>query len=179
MQNSPQKYGTVAILLHWTVATCIVFAVTLGLYMGSLDRGDAKDLILGIHKSVGLTILLLTCGRALWRLTHPAPPLPTTISPLQQRLAHVTHALLYAIAVTMPITGYIAVAARGRGTDFLGVLPVPFLVPLDRILAHNAETIHVYSQFVLYALVAAHVGAALYHQFIARDDVLRRMWPRR
>jgi len=178
MQQSAQKYGMVAMTLHWTVAALIVFAVVLALYMGGLDRGNTKDLILGIHKSVGLTILLLTCGRGVWRLTHPAPPLPHTMPILQRHLAHATHALLYVIAVAMPITGYIAVAARGRETSFLGLLPVPILVPLDRALAHNAESIHVYSQYALYALVAGHVGAALYHHFVTRDDILRRMWPR-
>lgn len=145
--------------------------------MNELDRGETKDLILGIHKSAGLVILLLTLGRGLWRLAHPAPPLPPTMSILQRRLAHATHALLYAVAVAMPITGYIAVAARGRETNFLGVLPVPILVPLDRALAHNAATIHVCSQYALYALVAGHAGAALYHHFVTRDDILRRMWP--
>ena len=84
--------------------------------------------------------------------------------------------LLYVIALAMPVSGYIAVTARGRETSFFGIFTLPQWVSPNRALAHTAETVHFISQYVLYALVAAHVGAALYHQFIVRDHLLRRMW---
>lgn len=79
----------------------------------------------------------------------------------------------------MPVTGYVSEAARARETDFFGLFDIPRLVPLDRQLAIYAETAHNYTQYALYALIAAHVAAALYHQFILRDRLLDRMWPRR
>jgi cytochrome b561 len=172
------RYGTVAVALHWTVAACLVAAVALGLTMAQLERGPSQDQLFAIHKSVGLLILLLMLGRISWRVTHTPPAMPP-MSRLQYHLARATHVLLYVIAVVMPVSGYVAVAARGRDTVFLGIVTVPRWVPMDRALAHTAETIHVVSQYALYALVAGHVAAALHHQFIVRDDLLRRMWPAR
>ena len=169
------RYGRTAIALHWTVAVCLTAAVTLGLWMASLDRGVTQDNLFAIHKSVGLLILVLMLGRLGWRATHPAPELPP-MPAVQRHLARVTHVLLYAIAIAMPISGYVAVTARGRETLFFGMFAVPQWVEPNRALAHTAETVHYISQYVLYALVAAHVGAALYHQFIVRDHLLRRMW---
>jgi cytochrome b561 len=170
------RYGVVARTLHWTVAVLIVCAVGLGLTVASLDSGETQDVLFAIHKSVGLTILLLMCARALWRAGHPSPPLPTSMPRWQHWAAHATHGLLYAVAVVLPVSGYVAVAARGRETLFLGLWAVPRWVPLDRSLAHTAETVHVASQYVLYALILGHVGAALYHRFVVRDDILQRMW---
>jgi cytochrome b561 len=176
--NQPHRFGPIAILLHWSVALVIVVVVALGLYLESLDLGDTKNLVLATHKSIGLTILGLMCVRVAWRLTHPAPPLPATMSQLQRWLANMTHVALYVVAFAMPLSGYTSVAARGRDTEFFGLFLVPTWVPLDRAWSNASETAHVYGQYVLYALVAAHVAAALYHHFIVRDDVLKRMWPK-
>ena len=83
-----------------------------------------------------------------------------------------THGLLYALILGMPITGYIAETARGRETAFFGMFPVPPLAPLDRKLSFYAETAHSWAQYALYALIALHVGAALYHQIVLRDQLL-------
>jgi cytochrome b561 len=117
--------------------------------------------------------------RLAWRLTHPAPPLPASMPASQRIAAGLTHALLYLTLLAMPIAGYIAVAARGRETRFFGLFEVPQWAPLSRLLSQNATTVHVYGQFLVYALLAAHIGAALYHRFVVKDDVLARMIPRR
>ena len=170
------RYGVVARILHWTIAILILCAVALGLTTASLNSGPTQDLLFAIHKSVGLSILLFMCLRALWRATHPAPGLPAAMPAWQRWAAHATHGLLYVVAIVLPVSGYVAVAARGRETLFLGLWSVPRWVPLDRSLAHTAETVHVVNQYVLYALVLGHVGAALYHRFVVRDDILQRMW---
>jgi cytochrome b561 len=174
--GSQPRYGVVARLLHWTIAVLIVGAVTLGLVTISLDSGETQDSLFALHKSVGLTVLLLMCLRTLWRATHPAPALPHAMPLWQHWAAHATHGLLYVVAFALPISGYVAVAARGRETLFLGQWSVPRWVPLDRSLAHTAEFIHQLNQYALYALVLGHIGAALYHRFVVRDDILQRMW---
>jgi len=172
------RYGGTAMAFHWTVAACILAAVALALSLEIIPEGPTNDAVFAIHKSVGLVILLLTLARALWRFTHPAPALPP-LPAWQRHSSQAVHLLLYVMAIIMPVSGYIAVAARGRETVFLGLMAVPRWVPLDRRLAHQAETVHVVSQYVLYGLLAAHVGAALYHHFVVHDGVLRRMWPAR
>lgn len=176
--TQPQRFGPIAIFLHWTVAIVLIGVVTLGLYLEDLDNGETKDFILSTHKSIGLTIFAVMCVRLVWRLTHPAPPLPPTMSKIQRLLASVTHFALYAIAFAMPLTGYASVAARGRETIFFGLFQVPALLPLNRALSNLSETLHIYGQYLLYALVAGHVAAALYHHFVVRDDILKRMWPK-
>ncbi|MDX2144490.1 MAG: cytochrome b [Rhodospirillaceae bacterium] len=176
-QAAPQRFGTVAIALHWIVAGAVVGTVALALYLDTLELGETKNLMLTAHKSVGLTILALMALRVVWRLTHRAPPLPATMTAWQRWAAQATHIFLYVIALAMPVTGYMSVAARGRETTFFGLFRVPEIVPLDRALSNLSENLHTNGQYVLYALVGAHVAGALYHHFIAKDDILRRMWP--
>jgi cytochrome b561 len=175
--HAPQRFGTVAIALHWIVAAAVLGTVALALYLDTLELGDTKNLLLSTHKSVGLAILGLMALRLVWRLTHRVPPLPATMTAWQRMAAHTTHVGLYVIALAMPVTGYMSVAARGRETTFFGLFRVPELVPLDRALSNLSENLHTNGQYVLYALVGVHVVAALYHHFIAKDDILRRMWP--
>lgn len=172
-------YGRTAVALHWIVAACLLFAVALGLFLGNVEESDTTEQILAIHKSFGLTVFILACVRLVWRLTHRPPPLPATMSAAQRVAANATHALLYVTILAMPVAGYVAVAARGRETRFFGLFEVPQWTPLSRMLSQNATTVHVYGQYLLYALLAAHIGAALYHRFVLKDDVLARMWPRR
>jgi len=179
MQMPIQKFGPVAIFLHWLIAACILFSVAMGLIVSSVEESDTTTLILAVHKSLGIAIFILACVRLAWRLTHPAPPLPRDIHAFQRLAASATHTLLYVIIFAMPVTGYIAVAARGRETTFFGLFAVPFWAPLDRVLSRNAQTIHEYGQYVLYALLVAHIGAAIYHHFILKDQILERMWPGR
>jgi cytochrome b561 len=177
MAHSPQQYGPVAIAFHWSIAAAVVLTVGLALYLENLELGDTKTLMLTLHKSVGITIFVLTWARIVWRLTHRPPALPGTMSPLQRLAATATHVGLYALTIAMPITGYISVAARGRETTFFDLFVVPSWVPLDRALSNLTETVHRYGQYAVYALVGLHVAAALYHHFVKRDGLLRRMWP--
>src|SRR5438132_8109583 len=148
------RYGVVAVGFHWSVAACLAIAVGLGLTVASLDRGETQDRLFAIHKSFGLLILMLVLARLAWRARHTPPAMPPMSRP-QYWLARTTHVLLYVITLVMPVSGYVAVAARGRETVFFGLWQVPRWVTPDRALAHSAETIHGASQFVLYALVAA------------------------
>ncbi len=179
MQPSTYKYTTFAMLFHWFIAVAVVLTIALALYLDGLDLGPAKSQALSIHKSVGIAIFVFTWLRLVWRLTHRPPALPNTMTSLQRIAATATHSCLYAITIAMPITGYISVAARGRETTFFELFVVPSWVPLDRALSNLTETAHRYGQYAVYALVALHVAAALYHQFVVRDGLLRRMWPGR
>lgn len=177
-QDAPaQTYGRIAIGLHWLIAALILVAAGLGLAASAAETPEATERALALHKSVGMTIFILACVRLIWRLTHCPPPLPSDLPKLHQVLAKTTHAMLYVIIFAMPVAGYIAVAARGRETSFFGLFEMPYWVPLSRVLSQNATTLHVFGQYVLYGLVGAHVGAALFHHFIRKDEVIRRMWP--
>lgn len=177
--TSIKTYDRVAVAMHWIVAASLLVSVILGLIIGNVEESDATEQALSIHKSFGIIIFVLMLVRLAWRVTHTAPPLPANMPAYQRVGAALTHGLLYFTLLVMPIAGYIAVAARGRETRFFGLFDVPQLTPLSRMLSQNATTVHIYGQFLIYALLAAHIGAALYHQLIVKDDILGRMWPRR
>jgi cytochrome b561 len=177
-EAQPRKFDAVAMFFHWAVVLAIAVSLVLAWYIETLDSGDQRTGLLAIHKSVGITIFLLAVARLAWRTFHPAPQgLPASL--WQHIAAKATHGLLYVLIVAMPITGYVAEAARGRATAFFGWFAVPRMTPLGRKLSFYAEAAHSYAQYALYVLVVLHVGAALYHQIILRDGIMSRMWPTR
>ena len=176
MQPPTEKFGRVAIFLHWVTAAGMVIAVVFGLICVYADGAEVTRETLLIHQSIGTAVFALVIFRVVWRLTHPAPPLPAETPPSQKIAATMTHALLYATMLALPITGYIALAARGRAISMAGLFDLPRVVPLDRLLSVTAQNLHDYGQYVLYVLLALHIGAALYHHQVLKDGILRRMW---
>ena len=79
----------------------------------------------------------------------------------------------------MPLSGYVSLAAAGRPLSFFGIVALPALVPQSGLVSQTAIALHLVGEFVIYALLAAHIGAALMHGFIRRDGILERMLPRR
>ncbi len=177
MQSAPEKFGPVAIFLHWAIALLIAVTVVFGLIVGDADDAEATQQALAIHQSIGVSIVLLAAFRLIWRLFHPAPALPIGTPRSQRVAAAATHGLLYVTLFALPITGYVGLAARGRDITVYGLFDLPRIVPLGLRLSHRFQTLHDNGQYLLYALLVAHVGAALYHHFILKDAILRRMLP--
>jgi len=111
-----------------------------------------------------------------WRIIHPVPQTPE-IAPWQQRLATATHWLMYLLILVMTVLGWAATDFRGWPVTLFGVIPLPALANKGDAWAHTAGDVHSFLVNVLLALVVVHVAAALYHHFVARDRVLRRMLP--
>lgn len=172
-----KKFGRVAIYLHWLTAIAMVPTVVYGLVSVYADGAEMTREALLVHQTLGTALFLVVVFRTAWRLAHPAPPLPPDTPRYQKVAATLTHVLLYVTMVALPITGYIGLAARGRAISMAGLFDLPRIVPLDRPLSVNSQNLHDYGQYVLYALLALHVAAALYHHFIVKDGILRRMWP--
>lgn len=174
-----ERYGPVAVVLHWLLAGAIVVAFCVGLYMADLPISPMRLKLYNWHKWAGVAILLLSALRLLWRLTHPAPPLPRAVlaaMPGWQRVAHhLTHALLYVFFFAVPLTGWAYSSAAGFPIVWFGVLPLPDFVPRDRALAEAIKPLHELSAFGLAGLVGLHVAAVVKHQFIDRDGLMARM----
>jgi cytochrome b561 len=177
-QNSETtRYSAAAIVLHWLTALLVVAGFTLGLSMVGLPLSRQKLQWYAWHKWIGITIWLLTWVRLAWRCGHPAPPMEL-MPAWQQRAAVVTHALLYALLVAIPLSGWLYSSATGVQVVYLGLLPLPDLVPKDKAMADVLRGVHVTLNFTLLALVCIHGAAALKHHFVDRDAVLIRMLPR-
>lgn len=175
------RYTAVAIFLHWTIAVLMLGMIALGLTMEDFP-GAYKFLAFNLHKSFGLTVLLLSLARLYWRLTHAAPPLPASMKPWERAAAHATHGLFYFLILALPLSGWIMVSADAKyPTIFFSLFEVPqFPLPAayDTHATHETfEDVHYYLAIGTLGLVALHVGAALKHHFHDRDTVMWRMLP--
>jgi cytochrome b561 len=176
-QATVTRYTGMAMGLHWLTVALIVAAFGLGWTLADMEISPQKLRWLSWHKWLGITVLGLTALRLGWRLTHPAPPLPAAVPVWQQWVAHAVHLLLYGLMFAIPLSGWLFSSAKGIPVVYLGVLPLPDLIGADEAVAGWLRTLHAVLNYTLLATVGAHVGAALKHHFIERDDVLARMLP--
>lgn len=174
-----QRYTGVAIGLHWLIGLMIVTSLGVGLYMVSLSLSPDKLRLYSWHKWAGVTIFMLVLVRSLWRLTHPAPPLPDDVPVWQRKVAEATHYALYALMIVIPLTGWLMSSAKGFQTVYFGVVPIPDLLAKNEGLGETLALVHRYLNYTMIGLVIAHIAAALKHHFIDKDDILRRMLPAR
>ena len=171
------RYTGTARMLHWLAAPLILAGFVLGLYMTGLDITPDKLRFYAWHKWVGITVFLLAAARLAWRAAHPAPPLPATMPAWQIRASGATHALLYVLMLAIPLSGWIYSSSTGVSVVYLGLVPLPDLVPKDREMAKALLLLHDSLNYLLAAAVTVHIAAALKHQFVDRDDVMARMLP--
>jgi cytochrome b561 len=179
-----QRYDSVAIAFHWGLALAIVGALGLGLFMSDLPFSPLRLRLFNWHKWAGVTILMLSAARLLWRLGHPPPALTPAMHAAmpvwQRRASGATHALLYLLFFAVPLAGWAYSSAAGFPVVWFGVLPLPDWVGVDKPLADTLlKPLHQRLAFTLAALVVLHVAAALKHQLVDRDGLLARMWPPR
>ena len=181
------RYNAVAMSLHWLIAALIVTNIALAWYFNGL-HGLAKVGPTQIHKSIGITVLMLSVFRLAWRFISPPPPLPTSVTGWERVAANTVYVLFYVVMIGMPLSGW----ALSSASKLIAVYPItwfglfqwPAIGPLTTLPQPQMRQAH--SLFVAahglgaklaYALIVLHVGAALRHQFIKRDGVLWRMFP--
>jgi len=171
------RYTRTAIALHWLMAVLLIGLFGVGTYMSDLPVSPQKLKIYSWHKWAGVTAFLLIAFRLAWRVGHRPPPLPESMPAWQQVAAHGLHHLLYLLMIAIPLSGWLMSSAKGFQTVYFGVLPLPDLVGKDKELGDLLKTVHTTLNYSLAALVLAHVGAALKHHLLDRDDILSRMLP--
>jgi cytochrome b561/polyisoprenoid-binding protein YceI len=176
----------VAVLLHWLIAGLIVLQVVLA---GRMEGPSTPErfAVFQLHKSIGITVLILSLLRLGWRLLHPPPPLPSTMPRWERVLARATHAGFYLVMLGMPLTGWIMVSASRIvvPTRLYGVVPWPMLPGLPELAPAARKSWHAAGVLghgliikFAYVLIALHVAGALKHQLFGDDEpVLTRMAP--
>jgi cytochrome b561 len=173
-----QRYSATAMSLHWLIALLIVVGFYIGWIMTDIPGFTPTKLkYFSWHKWIGVTVFALAAIRVMWRLTHRPPALPAGIEPVQKLAAEVVHVVLYLLMFAIPISGYLYSSATGIQVVYLGIVPLPMLIGPDAALKVILKTIHIWLNYTLLALVAAHALAALKHQFVDRDGLLARMIP--
>jgi cytochrome b561 len=177
LRNDTVSWGGPAKLFHWAMALLVFAQIALGLTAAGWHLSPTKIQLFFWHKSTGMLILLLLALRLAWRLANPTPALPAGMPAWERAAARAGHALLYALMIALPLTGWIVNSASNIPFRIFYVVPLPTLVAPDQALADAVALVH-RGLFVLLALVlVAHIGAALRHHFVKRDDILTRMLP--
>ncbi len=171
-----ETYNRGAIALHWITAALIIANLLLGLSMVGLPISPRKLQWYIVHKSIGITVFLLTSLRVAWRLARPHPP-PVPMPSWQRHAAAATHALLYLLLFVIPITGWLYSSATGVQVVYLGLVPLPDLVQKSRALGDALLLVHVDLNALLFVVVCVHAAAAVRHHVVDRDTVLARMLP--
>src|SRR5689334_21355925 len=179
------RYSTLAVVLHWTIAALIVLQIILA---GRMEgRTPEAFAVVQFHKSIGITVLLLSLLRLAWRLIHPPPPEPATLVGWEKTLSAVVHWAFYGVMIGMPITGWIMVSASRIEIPTLlyGTIPwphipgLPHMAPAAKKIWHDTalHAAHVIIKGA-YVLIALHVAGALKHRLFSRDEpILSRMAP--
>lgn len=180
IQNSEGRYGAVAMALHWLMALLLGALVVLGLFMTRLpDVGfDTRKIALILyHKHLGVLALLLVTLRVLWRVGNVLPRLVEGLPDWQKVAARLVHLCFYALMLALPLTGWLMSSATGISVSFFGLFTLPDLVSYDDRLFRTLVDVHRYLGYALVACMAVHIGAALRHHWLLRDNTLKKMLP--
>ncbi len=170
------RYTVVAIVLHWAIAALVIGQFALGWWMQSIPkqppglRADAFN----VHKSIGLTILVLMLARLAWRIANRPPPLPPMPS-WQAMLARFTHGLLYAALIGQALVGYLGSAFSGYPVKYFG-RSLPQWAARNDALKEWLSVAHLALGWVIAAALLMHVAGALAYAFIDRDRLLASAW---
>jgi cytochrome b561 len=171
------RYTKTAKSLHWLMAVLFFGMLGLGFYMQGLPLSPDKLKLYSWHKWVGVTVFLLALFRIAWRVTHQPPALPSSMPRLMQIAAHAGHHMLYMLMFLIPLSGWLMSSAKGFQTVWFGILPIPDLLEKNKLLGDLLQTVHVSLNYLFIAVLIGHIGAALKHHFIDKDDILTRMLP--
>jgi cytochrome b561 len=170
------RYSSVAIILHWLIAFLVLLLLGLGWYMADLPKGPDRSWYFALHKSLGLTVLMLMILRVAWRLSHTPPALPESLPLWRRQLAQGSHQLFYVLLFLQPLSGYVSSSFSGYKTKYFG-FPLPHWGWKQPVLNDILTNLHVATSVVLVSLIVLHLAGALQHLFNREDKLFRRMLP--
>lgn len=187
--RAPQpRYDLGARWFHWLTTLLVFTVIPLGWIFGAFKtKPGAPDTFVApfpgtpadyasAHMTVGLLLFAIVLPRIIYRYRHKPPPLPGAMGALEKGFAHVTHWLLYAVLIVMPLSGYIMSSGDKPPIRILGLIDFP-KVPITPGQGMAAAIVHVYGQFAVYALIVLHLAGTAWHLLMRRDNILGRMLP--
>jgi cytochrome b561 len=175
LRYSTAGYNGLAKFFHWLVVILIAAQFVIGWTMPDVHKDTRPDGLIAWHLGVGATLIAVVLLRVVWRFAHP--PAPAEVSPFLRVVSHITHGLLYLALLAVPVLGWANASSRGWSVKLLGLLPYPAIAPTGSSVGHAMGDVHGYLAWVLFALIALHIAAALFHRVILKDRVLQRMLP--
>lgn len=180
MSSVQQRYSKVAIAFHWAIALIIIGLIVFGLLMTNPNTPN-RFVLYQLHKSFGIMVLILSIFRLIWRLRHKAHPLPDGMKSWEITAAKFTHIAFYIIMIGMPLLGWAMVSASSLPipTELFWTVPWPDMpfVPESKDVEGMLKMLHENIGKLTIALILLHIGAAMKHHFVNKDNVLTRMLP--
>jgi cytochrome b561 len=170
-------FDTITITLHWITLLFVSAMVATGLLYGRMEERPWAPSLLWAHRSLGVTVWMVTVVRLSWRLKGARiPEFPTSMTRLHRFAVRSSECGLYVILLTQPITGLAQTVSHGAPFELLA-WTVPSLVSKHFGYVVLFYAVHKLGAWALIGLVSLHASAALFHHFIRRDDVLETMAP--
>lgn len=171
------RYVASARWLHWVMAALVAGVIVGGIWIKYFEPANEafKLRLYNLHESTGVVVFVLALIRLLNRWRHPPPPLAPGTPAIIHLAAGVTHAALYALLLLMPVVGFLATNAWGFPLTVYGVLPMPVPLGKNEDLAKLLSLLHWSGALAMVLLIGGHLVGVVYHTFVRRDGLLRRM----
>lgn len=170
------RYDNVSILLHWLTAALIILLWIIAQVIDDFAKGSPRMMVRSVHIALGVTLAVVIVARLAWRV-NPQRRAPLAVSGVLGAAAQIVHYGLYALVIGTILLGLTNVWARGD--TIFGLFTVPKLSPGNPGVKETVEELHEWFGNAVLIVAALHAAAALFHRFILKDDVLRRMLPER
>lgn len=171
-------YTGTARFLHWLIVALLIAQFIFAWTMPHIGRTVPQSILIDLHVWFGVAILFVAVLRLLWRVTHREPEPDDGLPPWQVASARAMHWALYVLLFAVPLIGWFNASWRGMPVTFFGLFELPKLIGTHVGDWHWTGDIHGFlANYVMLGLIGLHVAAALYHHFVCRDGVLRRMLP--
>jgi len=170
-------YSSGSKLLHWLIGLIVIMMLSLSFFLGDFAK-TVQPTAYMIHKSFGLTVLILMMLRIIWIIKTGRPKLPATIPTWEVMLARSVQYSMYVFLLAMPLCGWIMSVTAGRTPVYFGLfnVPIPGLKP-NEATSHFFAQCHTTIAWILIILITLHIAGAVKHYLIDKDDVLQRMLP--
>jgi cytochrome b561 len=174
IRNTYTAWGSMSRLFHWGLGFLIIGMLAYGWWMNHM-ASRPRFFHRSIHADIGYVVLLLMVIRLIWRGLNPVPALPS--APRWQRIAaRLSHGALYGVTILVAMLGWAHSGAHKPDyADWFGLFRVPQFTATDKASVNFYENLHIYLAYLLIALIAIHVVAAIWHHFVKRDSVTARM----
>lgn len=179
MRSRGEHYSRTAVIVHWLLAVAVFFLFASSWWMLALplpsDEFTYREFPFQLHKNLGITLVPLLGMLLYSRLRHrPSGLAPDAARPWMRNLAIVGHVVLYALILAVCVSGYLSSSYSGWGTTLWWLVELPDWGYEHEELNILYSNIHLWTCWALLAVIAVHVGGALYHAF-RNDGVVRRM----
>lgn len=173
----PKAWSPAFKVFHWATVALMLALLVLGWLAVIYPLSPAKLALFKWHKSLGLLLFAWVILWLAWRAARRTPALPEGTPSYERWATYLAHSVLFAVMIAMSLSGWIINSAANFPLEWFGLFRVPQIVQADKGLESQAELVHLALFWTLLGVLAIHIAAALWHHFVRRDDVLRRMLP--